>query len=336
MAEQLPSLNFYKSPDNYASIPPVAYDERSPKVMEAVMSKGFYTDEITDGIHFLTEGWYFVLVVEHDDGLIVVDAPPTIGQDFLGGNLLNGIGEISDKPITHVIYSHHHRDHIGAANLYPSDAVVIAQEDCADYVATANDPQRPPATETFKESYTLSVGGQTLQLDYHGNIHCPGNIFIYAPNQKVLMNIDVIFPGWAPFSSLAMAADLRGFLRGHDVVLSYDFDTLVPGHLTRLGTRADAETQKAYFADLVDAAMNHLDAVSPARNAMDADITFMGVAEQVGGFENPWLIFDTYLNSVTDAVVAEVLPKWEGKLAAADVFTRSHAWEVVERLRVDA
>jgi hypothetical protein len=47
-------------------------------------------------------------------------------------------------------------------------------------------------------------------------------------------------------------------------------------------------------------------------------------------------VFDTYLNSIADEVTAEVLPKWQGKLAAADVYTRSHAWEVVERLRVDA
>ncbi|MCH8992208.1 MAG: hypothetical protein IIA44_10730 [Acidobacteria bacterium] len=69
---------------------------------------------------------------------------------------------------------------------------------------------------------------------------------------------------------------------------------------------------------------------------MDAEISFMGGAEQVGGFENAWLVFDTYLNSIADAVTAEVLPKWQGKLAAADVYTRSHAWEVVERLRLDA
>lgn len=336
MAESLPSLNFYDSPDSYAEIPSVAYDETSQNVMEAVMSKGYYTREIGGGIHYLTEGWYFVLVAEHDDGLIVVDAPPTIGSDFLGNNLLNGIGEISDKPITHVVYSHHHRDHIGAANVYPDDAVVIAQQECADYVASANDPQRPPATETFTDSYTLSVGGRTLQLDYHGNIHCPGNIFIYAPDQKVLMNIDVIFPGWVPFSSLAMAADLRGFLRGHDVVLGYDFDTFVPGHLTRLGTRADVETQKAYFDDLVDSAMNQLDDLSPARPAPDADVDFMGTAEKIGGFQNAWLLFDSYLNGVTDRVVADVLPRWEGKLAAVDVFTRTHAWEIVERLRIDA
>ncbi|MCI0424420.1 MAG: hypothetical protein L0Z47_01035 [Actinobacteria bacterium] len=67
---------------------------------ESPQSKGLYTHEIRDGFHYLTEGWYFVLVVEHDDGLIVVDAPPTIGSDFLGNNILPGIREISDKPIT--------------------------------------------------------------------------------------------------------------------------------------------------------------------------------------------------------------------------------------------
>jgi hypothetical protein len=132
-----------------------------------------------------------------------------------------------------------------------------------------------------------------------------------------------------------MASDLRGFLRGHEVVLSYDFDTFVPGHLSRLGTKEDVEVQKEYFDDLVNAAMSHLDDVSPARPAMDAEINFMGVADQVGGFENAWLVFDTYINGVADAVVEEVLPKWHGKLAGADVFTRSHAWEVVARLRSD-
>jgi hypothetical protein len=35
-------------------------------------------------------------------------------------------------------------------------------------------------------------------------------------------------------------------------------------------------------------------------------------------------------------MTADVLPRWVGKLGAVDVFTRSHAWEVVERLRIDA
>lgn len=333
---ELPTLCFYGDPAAYASIPSVCYDERSQAVMEAVGSKGFYTHEIRDGIHYVTEGWYFMLVAEHDDGLIVVDAPPTIGSDFLGNNIPKAIAEISDKPVTHVIYSHHHRDHIGSANLFPPEATIIAHKECADYVESAEDPQRPAPTVTFDDTYTLEVGGQSLRLDYHGDIHCPGNIFIYAPAQKILMNVDVIFPGWVPFSSLAMASHLRGFLRGHDVALGYDFDTFVPGHLTRLGTRSDVEIQQAYFQDLVDTAMKYLDDTSPARPGAGVEPNFMSAAEDAGGFENAWLVFDTYLNGVAEKVTDEVLPRWVGRLAAADVFTRSHAWEVVERLRIDA
>jgi glyoxylase-like metal-dependent hydrolase (beta-lactamase superfamily II) len=152
---ELPGLSVYRDPTAYAAIPAVAYDERSPQVMEAIQSKGFYTHEIADGLHYATEGWYFMLVVEHDDGVIVVDAPPTIGQDFLGGNILSAVREVSDKPVTHVIYSHHHRDHIGAATVYPDDVTIIAQRECAAYVESANDPQRPAPTVVFGDSYTL-------------------------------------------------------------------------------------------------------------------------------------------------------------------------------------
>jgi glyoxylase-like metal-dependent hydrolase (beta-lactamase superfamily II) len=332
---ELPALNVYRDPDRYSPIPPSAYDALSQPAMEAIGSKGYFTHEIRDGIHYVTEGWYFMLVVEHDEGVIVVDAPPTIGPEFLGGNILNAVRDISDRPITHVVYSHHHRDHIGAAKVFPADATIIAHRDCAALLEAAADPQRPVPTATFDDSYTLEVGGQRLILDYHGDIHCPGNLFIHAPAQRILMNVDVIFPGWVPFSSIAMGSNLRGFLRGHDVALGYDFDTFVPGHLSRLGTREDVELQKAYFADLVDTTMQYLDDVSPARGRAGVEPSFMGVAEQVGGFQNAWLVFDTYLNAVAEKVAEDVLTRWQGRLAAVDVFTRSHAWEVVERLRID-
>jgi hypothetical protein len=82
--------------------------------------------------------------------------------------------------------------------------------------------------------------------------------------------------------------------------------------------------------------MKYLDDTSPARPGPGADPNFMSAAEDAGGFENAWLVFDTYLNGVAEKVTDEVLPRWVGRLAAADVFTRSHAWEVVERLRIDA
>ena len=62
-------------------------------------------EEINDGVYWITEGTYQLMFVVTDDGVIVADAPPTIGD-----NILAAVGEVTDKPITHVIYSHSHID----------------------------------------------------------------------------------------------------------------------------------------------------------------------------------------------------------------------------------
>jgi glyoxylase-like metal-dependent hydrolase (beta-lactamase superfamily II) len=82
-------------------------------------------------------------------------------------------------------------------------------------------PAIPPIpTLTFPNNYTLQVGNQTLELNYYGDNHMPGNLFIYAPNQKALMLVDVVFPGWVPFAYLALADDVTGFIEAHDIALN--------------------------------------------------------------------------------------------------------------------
>ena len=44
----------------------------------------------------------------------------------------------------------------------------------------------------------MQLGSQHLELAYYGDSHEPGNIFIYAPEQKTLMVVDLVFPGWMP------------------------------------------------------------------------------------------------------------------------------------------
>src|SRR5262249_32527059 len=153
-----------------------------------------------------------------DKGVVAVDAPPTIGNNYL-----KAISEVTNKPVTYVIYSHPHIDHIGAAAIFPKNVTIIAQQETANELERAasvakNASMVPPApTVTFGDHYVLSIGSQTLKLDYYGANHSPGNIFIYAPNQKVLMLVDVIFPGWVPFPYLAVAHDVAGFIKAHDI-----------------------------------------------------------------------------------------------------------------------
>jgi glyoxylase-like metal-dependent hydrolase (beta-lactamase superfamily II) len=133
----------------------------------AIPSKGYLVEEIRDGLYWVTEGAYNTIFLVTNEGVVAVDAPPTIGTNYL-----KAISEVTDKPITHVIYSHAHIDHIGAAGMFPKNAVIIAQEETAaelqraKTISTNASMVLPIPTETFSNNYTLQIGNQTLQLDY--------------------------------------------------------------------------------------------------------------------------------------------------------------------------
>jgi glyoxylase-like metal-dependent hydrolase (beta-lactamase superfamily II) len=257
-----------------------------------------------------------------DKGVIAVDAPPTLGKNYL-----KAIAEVTNKPVTYVIYSHAHIDHIGAAGMFPKNATYIAQQETAAELQRAKSVASmvpPIPTVTFTKNYTLQVGNQTLQLAYYGNNHFPGNIFIYAPKQKVLMLVDVIFPGWAPFPYLAVAKDVPGFIKAHDIVLKYDFDTLVGGHLTRLGTRNDVIVQKEFVSDLENAAAK-----------ANQEVRFGKIASQVGSFADPWLIFSKYIDAVDTNCVNSMLPKWETRLGGAQATMWTHCFAMTQAGRIE-
>jgi len=295
-----------------------------------IPAKGYLVQQIRDGLYWLTDGAYQTMFMVTDKGVIAVDAPPTIGKNYL-----KAIAEVTTKAVTNVIYSHAHIDHIGAAWIFPKNATFIAQQETAEELQRAksvakNASMVPPIpTVTFANNYTLKVGNQTLKLDYYGDNHFPGNIFIYAPNQKVLMLVDVIFPGWVPFPYLAVARDIAGFIKAHDIALNnYDFDTIVAGHLTRLGTRNDVVVQKEFVSDLEKAAVQ-----------ANQQVSFGEIAKQVGGEggqpSNPWLIFSKYIDAVTENCVNYMLPKWEGRLGGAQQFMSTHCFTMPQAGRID-
>jgi glyoxylase-like metal-dependent hydrolase (beta-lactamase superfamily II) len=280
--------------------------------------KGYEVGEIRDGLYSVTDGWYNVIFLTTGKGVIVVDAPPSLAP-----NMMKAIREVTKEPVTHVIYSHSHGDHIGSASIYPADATIIAHEETANILARAKDKNRPVPEVTFKDTYTLKVGKQTLELVYPGSNHEPGNIIIYAPRQKVLMLVDVVFPGWVPFKNLALAEDIPGFIAIHDEVLTYDFQDFVGGHLNRLGSRKDVEIAREYVLDVKKNAAMALQTVN-----------FMTVAQEVG-FENPWLLFDSYFHEVAKTCADATLPNWVSRLGGADVFTDDHCLVMMESLRID-
>jgi glyoxylase-like metal-dependent hydrolase (beta-lactamase superfamily II) len=265
------------------------------------------------------------MFIRTGNGVIAVDAPLTLGK-----NMLAAIKEVTDEPVTHVVYSHWHADHIGAAALYGSDVKFIGHEKTRELLERWPDPNRPLPTETFAKDETLDVNGVKLELSYKGENHCEGNIFIYAPKQKVLTAIDIFAPGWAPFKHCDAAACVRGWVEAHDQILEYDFDKIVCGHVNHWGTRDDALAAREYANDMVEFGKEALETVS------DADLV------KQWGFNNGYAVWENWLHEMANYVTKKTLEKvssngqtWAERLAGADVMTKYNSYTIVEQLRLE-
>lgn len=279
--------------------------------------KGYSVKEIRDGLYFLTDGAYNTMFLVTNEGVIAIDALPTLGQ-----RQLDAIHEVTDKPVRYLIYSHEHTDHIGAASLFPSSVKIIAQEQTAAILKRRNDPRRPVPSITFRERYTVELGGQKLELVYPGPNHQTGNSIIWAPRQKTLMLVDIIYPGYMPYKNLGIVEDVPGYIDVHRKVLAYDFDTFVGGHVGEAGTRADVETSLEFVTQLQSVA-----------SRLMGETPFPAFLARHPG-PDKWDLHNEYEKALVDACAAELRPLWEKRLKDTETYLKDNCWAMIEAITV--
>ena len=268
--------------------------------------KGYFVTEIADGLYWLIDGTYQVMFLVTGEGVIVVDAPQSLGEKYL-----QAIAEVTNEPITHLIYSHTHNDHVGAAGMFSDVPVVIAHKQAAEHLAAKNDPNRPIPNVSFEDKYTLELGNQTLELFHIGNYHSKGDIIIYAPTQKVAMIVDFVHPGGAPFKNFGITQDMGTHIETSGILLDmFDDDVLfVSGHETILATKQHISEYKQFTNDVLNNAFTAFDKVS-----------FEEIAQQQGPESDAYAAFDGYLDALAVSCAQDTIAQWDGKLNGLETF----------------
>jgi glyoxylase-like metal-dependent hydrolase (beta-lactamase superfamily II) len=329
---QLVFSHSHTSSPQLAGFAPVPSSAAGPPISNVT---GYRVQDLSHGAYMVTDGIYQSMFLVSTDSVIVVDAPPTIGH-----KLLYAIGNLTDLPVSHFIYSHAHADHIGAVSLIlgkgPKKPKIIAHELTAQELAQAKNVGRPAPTVTFEDTHNITVGNQTLELAYRGSNHEPGNIFIYAPQQKVLMVVDIVFPGWAPFAYLGEAQNIPGYIDAHSQILQYDFNYYIGGHINRIGTRADVKLQRQYVQDLKTNCIEAV-ALSGAEPNATNSISAYTIEGEVFASDpgNYWALFNAYLTDLSEYCAKKTVPKYIDALGGTDVYTFSNAYAMLESLRID-
>jgi glyoxylase-like metal-dependent hydrolase (beta-lactamase superfamily II) len=196
-----------------------------------VNAQGYYVGRVERNLYWITDGVYQSAFLTTRDGVVLLDAPPTIGH-----NLQRAVNEIAEvngvsNKVTHIVYSHHHADHVGASSLFGNNVVRIGHEETRTLLRRDNDAARPLPDEIFQDRRTLEIGGERIELAWHGSNHSPDNIYIHLPAHDALMLIDIVNVGWAPFAVANPSENIPGFIEAPQIALKYPWKHFIGGHL---------------------------------------------------------------------------------------------------------
>jgi glyoxylase-like metal-dependent hydrolase (beta-lactamase superfamily II) len=218
-------------------------------------------EEIAPGVWYLTGGQYYSVLVEFADHLTLIEAPV---DDRRTADLLDKAKALRpDKPVTELVVTHHHFDHIGgvraaiAAGLKlfvrgaesPSSAAPspeiartrFARGSDAFFDDLARRPHtlvpdvlsrapKVPAITAVDDRYTMRDAGRTMDLyAITGNPYADSLLMAYLPKEKLLVEADVFTPptpGVRDTQTYPFAANLIENIRRRGLPV----DRIVPLH----------------------------------------------------------------------------------------------------------
>src|SRR5262245_44349310 len=172
----------------------------APMVVEA--------DKIKDNLYVLKGGGGNSSVFITSTGVVVVDTK----NPSWGSPLLAKIKTITDKPVTTIINTHTHGDHVSGNVEFPATVDIIVQENTKTNmmamrpaagvaqpaggspanIFTQNNGKGMPK-RTFKDKMSIGKGAEQVDLYYFGRAHTNGDAVVYFPALRV-MHIADMFP----------------------------------------------------------------------------------------------------------------------------------------------
>jgi cyclase len=226
-------------------------------------------EKLKDNMFVLKGGGGNTGVFIGSNGVVVVDAKnPGWGQP-----ILDKIKTLTNKPVTTLINTHTHGDHVSGNVEFPATVDIIVQENTKTNMmkmipnSTADDQKVPAKTifqehngrglpkRTFKDKMTIGSGNDRVELYYFGRGHTNGDAWVLFPAIRILHAGDIFSGKNIPLldanngGSAAQIAD--SLQKAYDTIKNVD--VIITGHSTQM-TPADlkeyAQFNRDFLADV--------------------------------------------------------------------------------------
>ncbi len=152
-----------------------------------------------------------------------------------GEAILKQVRTVSDRPVTTIINTHSHPDHIGSNDYFPAAVEVVTHENTRKWMAANAKVAANPVVmpdKTYTDTMTLGSGADRIDLYYFGAGHTDGDAFVVFPSVRAMAAGDIFAWKMSPLidpraggSVVALPDTLEKAVKGIPNV-----ETVIEGH----------------------------------------------------------------------------------------------------------
>ena len=241
--------------------------------------------------------------------VVVIDA---LGSPRLAERLTAEIRKLTPLPISDVILTHYHADHIyGLSHFKALGAHITAHAAAKEYMQSDTARLRLEASRTELAPWidnktqlieadtwvtgptALKISGWVFEIDHVGPSHTPEDLTVFVAQDQVLFAGDLFFNGRLPFVGKANSSQ---WIRSLDQMLAHDAKAVVPGHgAVSTNPKKDIGMTRDYLKYLRAAMGQAVQDFLPFEEAYKATDWSAFEATPMFGFANRMNAYNTYL-----------------------------------------
>ena len=235
-------------------------------------------EKVKDNLYMITGGGGNTAAYVSANGVVLVDTKLA----NWGQAILDKVKTVTDKPVTHIINTHTHGDHVGSNEFFPASVEIVAQQNTAANMQKMDvfkDPAKKHGLtdKQFTDKMTVLGGNDAIDLYYFGAAHTNGDAFVVFRNLRVMHAGDA-FPGPStPLmdtnnggSGLAYPETLAKAAAGIKGV-----DTVIPGHSAVTTWQAFVD-----YGEFMKSFVGSVTAAAKAGQTADAAVAAFAPAEK--------------------------------------------------------
>ncbi len=254
---------------------------------------------LTDRTYWVWSNVYSVTMYVGDKGVLLIDQP----ENFPTEKFLREMKKITPLPVTTLVYSHVHVDHVASGKVLHKamkeqgvDLRIIASEAATREIRAHKGMVMMP-TDVVPDGYaTFTFEGKTFKHVTPANVaHTGADSYTITPD-GVAHVVDFFYPGILPLAQTSGVKDLTGYIYFLRCLLGDDWQFANLGH-DNVGYKADIETTFEYHSDLYKAAYE----LWPG---------FGAEGLQSGRGQIAGVMIRNLFDGVTTAMAEKMRPKW--------------------------